>query len=442
MRAADFQRKIAQPKVQKLPVGHAIESKAHRSIVESTAVNFVKPLLLLFSSWLLLSSCNTAPGAAATADRNGRGDHSAEATRQVQTTVAEEKGIDQLVVVTGTLAADQEVVLGFKVTGRLADIRVDLGSSVERAQPIARLDTTDFELRVRQADAALQQARVRLGLSGEESDQSVNIEGTAIAKEARAEMDAARSRLERAKQLFDKGLLPKADFDTTNSGYKVAEAKYQDSLEEVRNRQALLAQRRSEIEIARQQLADAVLYAPISGMIRERNASIGQYVAAGTPIVSLVQMHPLRLRTAVPEREARTIRVGQPVRLTVEGSPGNYEGRVARISPSFDEANRTLLVETEVPNASGVLRPGAFARAEVVVASGYRSLIVPAAAVVTFAGIDRVFAVQDGKASEKRIKVGRRIDEGVEVLEGIRSGEQVILNPGNMTDGEKVAVKQ
>jgi RND family efflux transporter MFP subunit len=405
-------------------------------------VKFVKALLILFSICLLLSACNTAPGAAATADRNGRGDHSVLQVRQVQTTIAEEKGIDQLVVVTGTLAADQEVALGFKVNGRMADIHVDLGSSLERGQPIARLDATDFELRVRQADAALQQARVRLGLSAEESDQSVDIESTAIAKEARAEMDAARSRLERAKQLFDKGLLPKADFDTTNSGYKVAEAKYEDSLEEVRNRQALLAQRRSELEIARQQLADAVLYAPISGMIRQRNASIGQYVAAGTPIVSLVQMHPLRLRTAVPEREARTVRVGQPVRLTVEGSPGTHDGRVARISPSFDEANRTLLVETEVPNSSGILRPGAFARAEIVVAAGYRALIVPAASVVTFAGIDRVFAVEDSKASEKRIKVGRRTEQGVEVLEGVRPGDQIILNPGNMTDGEKVALKR
>src|SRR5262245_61711166 len=393
MRAADFQRKIAQPKVQKLPVRHAIESKAHRSIVESTAGNFVKPLLLLFSSWLLLSSCNTAP-AAATSERNGRPDHSAAATRQVETIVAEEKGIDQLVVVTGTLAADQEVVLGFKVSGRLADIPVDLGSSIEKGQPIARLDTTDFELRVRQADAALQQARVRLGLSPDAADSSVNLENTAIAKQARAEMDAARSRLERAKQLFDKGLLPKADFDTTNSGYKVAEAKYEDSLEEARNRQALLAQRRSELEITRQQLADSVLYAPISGMIRQRNANSGQYLSAGTPVATVVQMHPLRLRTSVPEREARMIRTGQSVRVTVEGAPGTHEGRVARISPSFDESNRTLLVETEVSNIAGVLRPGAFSRAEIVVAAGYRALLVPQAAIVSFAGIDRVFTVK------------------------------------------------
>jgi RND family efflux transporter MFP subunit len=246
--------------------------------------------------------------------------------------------------------------------------------------------------------------------------------------------------MERAQQLLEKGLLPKADFDTTNSGFKVAEARYEDSLDEVRNRQALLAQRRSEVEIARQQLADSVLYAPIAGTIRQRHANTGQYVTAGAPVVNLVQMNPLRLQTAVPEREARTIRAGQPVRLTVEGAAGVHDGRIARISPSFDETNRTLLVETQVSNTSGVLRPGAFARAEIIVAAGYRALLVPAAAVVSFAGIDRVFVLNDGKATEKRIRAGRRTDEGVEVLEGVSAGDEIILDPGNMADGEKVIV--
>jgi RND family efflux transporter MFP subunit len=399
----------------------------------------VKPLSILILSALFLSACSSAPQAAT--DSKGRGDRSAGPTRQVQTVLAEEKPVDQLVTVTGTLAADQEVILGFKVSGRLSEIPVDLGSSVQKGQTIAKLDTTDFELRVRQAEAALQQARVRLGLSPEDPDFSVDIVNTAVAKQARAEMDAAKSRLDRAKQLFDKGLIPKADFDTTNSAYKVSEAKYEDSLEEVRNRQALLAQRRSELEIARQQLADTLLTAPISGMIRQRNANAGQYLAAGTPVVTLVQMHPLRLKTAVPERDARMIRVDQPVRVTVEGAPGKHEGRVARISPSFDETNRTLLVETEVSNTSGILRPGGFSRADIVVAAGYRALLVPPASVVSFAGIDRVFTVKDGKASEKRIKAGRRSDDGVEIVEGISAGDRVVLNPGNMVDGEKVGLK-
>ncbi len=177
-------------------------------------------------------------------------------------------------------------------------------------------------------------------------------------------------------------------------------------------------------------------------MIRQRNANAGQYLAAGTPVATVVQMHPLRLKTSVPEREARMIRVGQPVRVTVEGAPGTHDGRVARISPSFDESNRTLLVETEVSNTAGILRPGGFSRADIVVAAGYRALIVPAASVVSFAGIDRVFTVKDGKASEKRIKAGKRSDEGVEILEGIKAGDEVVLSPGNMADGEKVIVKE
>jgi RND family efflux transporter MFP subunit len=408
-------------------------------------MKFFRILWIVVSASSLLAGCSATPEAAAVADQKGPAARPAVSTptvRQVNTTIAAEKSLDQLVVVTGTLAAEQEVVLGMKVTGRLGDIDVDLGSPVQKGQAIARLDTTDFELRVRQAEAALQQSRVRLGLAPDSSDQSVEIEKTAVVRQARAEMDAARARLDRALQLLDKGLLPKADLDTATSGYKVAEARHEDSLDEARNRQAILAQRRSELEIARQQLADSVLHAPISGMVQNRNANVGQYLAAGAPIVTIVQMNPLRLRTAVPEREARTVRAGQPVRVVVEGAPGIHDGRVARISPSFDEANRTLLVETQVSNARGILRPGAFARAEVVVSSGQRALVVPPSAVVAFAGIERVFTVTDGKAAEKRVKTGRRTDEGVEILEGISAGDQVVLSPGNMTHGESVSIRQ
>ena len=99
---------------------------------------------------------------------------------------------------------------------------------------------------------------------------------------------------------------------------------------------------------------------------------------------------------------------------------------------------RTLLVETEVANPAALIRPGAFARAEIVTSSSQRALMVPAASVVTFAGIDRVFTITADTAAEKRIKTGRRTDAGIEILEGIAAGDQVVLNPGNMTDGEKV----
>lgn len=396
------------------------------------------PKVLVFTLLLLLvlSGCNSAPAASS----SGPGNRGEASLRKVTTVVAIEKSIEQLIVVTGTLGAEQEIILGMKVAGRISELPVDLGTAVRKNDVIARLDTTDFQLRVRQSEAALQQSRVRLGLSPTGTDEDVNLEQLAPVRQARAQMDGAKARLDRAQQLSQGGLLAKADLDATSSAYKVTEAQYADSLDEARNRQGVLAQRKSELEIARQQLADAVVYAPIDGMIRGRNANVGQYVAAGAPLATLVQMSPLRLRTEVPERESANIRIGMPVRLTVEGSSGEHQGRVARLSPSFDETNRTLLVETEVANANGRIRPGAFARAEIVTSSSQRALMVPAASVVTFAGIDRVFTIVGDTASEKRIKTGRRTDAGIEILDGIAAGDQVVLNPGSMTDGEKVLV--
>jgi RND family efflux transporter MFP subunit len=405
-------------------------------------MNYFKVFLLGILGWVSLTACSSTPQAAAVSDHAGRGNRPAEQVRQVTTVMAAKRSIDQLVVVTGTLAAEQEIVLGMKVSGRLAEVSVDLGSAVQKDQPVARLDTTDFQLRVRQADAALQQARVRLGLPPDGESEDIELEQTNGVRQARAQMDAARNHLDRMMLLLEKGLVPKTDVNDANLRFKVADAQYADSLDEARNRQAILAQRRSELEIARQQLADAVLYAPISGMVRQRSANVGQYLVAGAPIVTLVQMNPLRLQTAVPEREARSIRTGQSVHVTVEGAPGVHQGRVARISPSFDEANRTLLVETEVSNAANILRPGAFSRAEIVVSSGQQALMVPPSSLATFAGIDRVFTVKDGKASERRVKTGRRTEEGVEILEGISAGDEVVVSPGNIADGENVAVKR
>src|SRR5438876_326932 len=157
-------------------------------------MHFLKSSFTAVSICLLLSACGNTPQAAAVSDTKERPDGGSEQSRRVQTTVANQKDIEQLAVVTGTLAADQEVVMGFKVPGRVAEIPVDLGSPVQKGSPIAKLDTMDYELRVRQADAALQQARVRLGLAPDASDQSVVLEQTTIAREARATAHASHRR--------------------------------------------------------------------------------------------------------------------------------------------------------------------------------------------------------------------------------------------------------
>jgi RND family efflux transporter MFP subunit len=221
----------------------------------------------------------------------------------------------------------------------------------------------------------------------------------------------------------------------------VAEGRYQDAVEEIRNRQALLSQRRSELAIARQQLADTGIYAPLDGIVQEKRTSVGEYLAAGTPVVNIVRMDPLRLRAEVPERAAASIRSGQNVRVTVDGDANVYLGQIKRLSPVIAEQNRMLMLEADVRN-DGRLRPGSFARAEIVTNDARMAVAVPSNAIVTFAGIEKVIVVQDGKALEKPITTGRRNGDLTEIVAGVNVGDQVVVDPGNLQSGQPVQVME
>jgi RND family efflux transporter MFP subunit len=191
--------------------------------------------------------------------------------------------------------------------------------------------------------------------------------------------------------------------------------------------------------LARQQLADTTIYAPFTGAVQERRASVGEYLGAGAPLATIVRMDPLRLRVEVPERDAPNVRIGQRVRVTVEGDTNVYAGHIARLSPVITPQNRMLMVEAEVRN-QGALRPGAFAHADIVIDEQGMSVAVPANAITTFAGVEKVLLVQDSKVSEKAISTGRRTAEWVEVISGVKVGDVVVLEPGNLQPGQAVTI--
>ena len=361
--------------------------------------------------------------------------------REVRVIAIAERALPRTVTATGTLAAEDQMTLSAKVAGRVERIDVDLGTRVKRGQAIAQLDQTDFKLRVAQAEAALHQARARLGLDPTGTAETVDIEQTALVRQARAVLEEARLTRDRGVKLLEQQLIARAQLDTAEANLKVAEGRYQDAIEEVRNRQAVLAQRRSEVELARQQLADTVVIAPLDGAVSQRQASPGEFLAAGASMATLVRIHPLRLRVSVPEREAADIRAGQAVRLTIEGDTTVYGGRVVRMAPIVQELNRTLTVEAEVPNERGHLRPGAFARAEIITDAAQPVLTVPGSALVVFAGVEKVLVVRGGKTTEVRVQTGRRLGEEIEVVEGLKRGEMVVDRPGNLTGGQAVTVK-
>jgi len=165
----------------------------------------------------------------------------------VRVVAAASERLPRTVVVTGTLAADEEVATGLKVAGRVSEIAVDLGSPVRKGQILGRLDPADFRIRVEQAEAALRQVRASLGLPPQGLEESVDPEKTALVREARALHEEARQNRDRMAQLREKDLVARAEFDAALSRLLVAESRTQAAVEEVRNRQELLAERRSAL---------------------------------------------------------------------------------------------------------------------------------------------------------------------------------------------------
>lgn len=358
--------------------------------------------------------------------------------RSVRLVPAAKQSLPRTVVAVGTLAAEDRAELSFKVPGRLARLNVDIGSRVGAGAVVAELEKADFLIRLDGARASLLQARARLGLPADGTADEVEAEATAVVRQNRARMEQAEAELARSKSLFDQGVLSRSAYDVAEANYKVADSQYRDSLEEVNNRRAILLQRRSDLSLAEQQLRDTSLAAPFAGGIQSRRANAGEYLAAGTPVVTLVRISPIRLRLEIPEREARLVRLGQAVRVRSEGEASVWTGKVARISPALEEASRSLVVEAEIPNLDGALRPGAFVKAEIDSDAGGPALVVPASAVVVFAGIEKVVGVKDGKALEHPVVTGRRAGDVVEIVSGLTDGDLVVAAPGNLATGMPV----
>jgi RND family efflux transporter MFP subunit len=360
--------------------------------------------------------------------------------REVQLARVERQQLAKTVAVTGTLAADEQVTVGVNVPGRLASIAVDLGSVVKRGQAIAQIEATDYQLRVEQAASALAQARALLGLPPEGDDATLDLEATSLVREAQATLQEARANLERARTLSEQKLIAQAELDTAQASFVRAETAVARARDEIRTRQASLRQRSFELRLARQQLGDTVVRAPLDGIVQQRLVQAGEFLAAGASVVSVVRVDPLRLRAEIPERDASLVHPGQSVTITVDGDGSQHEGKLVRLAPALSEQNRSLAVEAEFANDNGALRPGSFARGAIVVDDPSQALVVPTRAIVSFAGIDKVITIEAGKAVEHEVETGRRAEPWTEVVAGVDAGVEVVLDPGNLQQGQPVTV--
>lgn len=327
----------------------------------------------------------------------------------------------------GSLVADEISTVGAKSAGRVDAVHVDLGDKVEQQTPLVTLDQKDLTLVVQQVEAQLSQARAAVGLMPGQSAEILDPPNAPPSREAKAVWDEAIANTNRLRQLRQQQAVSDAQFDQALSSERVAEARYASALNGVREKLAEIAVKTAELALAQQKLRDGITLAPFSGEVQARFVAPGTFVQIGQPLVALVRTGTLRFRGSLPERYAQRIAVGQSVTLRFESSNQPLTVKVTRVSPALDEVTRSLTFEASLDNRDGALRPGLFAEAELVLDPNASAVVVPASAVVEFAGAEKVWKVIGGQAQEQPVRIGRRTDEGYEIREGLAAGDIILV---------------
>jgi RND family efflux transporter MFP subunit len=349
----------------------------------------------------------------------------------VRTATVQRVAIQRSVELSGTLVSPDQARVSSEVAGVVRDVLVEIGQEVNVGQELVRLDTTELALALQRAESALRQTEAQLGIL--EGGLLPPDEEIAAVRTAAANRDDARAQLARAQESFSKGLSSKADFDTAQTRLKVAEAAYQAAIENVRSLKASLQDRRAAFELARKKLADAVIRAPIAGAIAERTVQRGEFIRENTPVVTIVRMNPLKLRTGVQEKYANMISKDQIVDFQVEPYPDEkFHGKIAYISPAVDQATRTFTAEILVDNPRYRLKPGFFAKGEILVKRDENVLAVPEETISNLAGVSSVFVINNGVVKQTTIRTGEREGKFIEVLEGLKGDE--ILAASNLNE--------
>lgn len=349
------------------------------------------------------------------------------------------------VEITGTLYGQEEVTIAAEVPGRITEIRADLGDTVAHASLLAQVDPTDYQLAVNEQQANLQAALAKLGLT-ETPTESLNVDQLPSVSRALAQAANARSRLDRASRLFDRTppLLSEQDYADIQTQYEVADTS---AAVERLNARAQLADVRVQaaaLALSEQRLADTQILAPrelpLTYRVAARLVSVGEVVVAGQPLFRLVAADRIKFRGLAPERFAGQITPDAPADLMLDAFPEPFAAHVARIAPAVDIATRSFEVEIAAANPDGRLKPGSFARARILSSTDPAVRFVPAAAVVQFAGVQRIFSVTDGKIVEHRVTLGPIRDGLREIITPDQLPSRVIADARALSAGLPVVV--
>ena len=320
----------------------------------------------------------------------------------VRILAAESRPLRPFVESIGTLNPYDAVNVSSEVDGILQTINVEEGSTVTRGQLLALSKETDYRLALEQATAALKQAEAALANAKQEH--------------------------QRKEALYREELVTKQQYDDIVARLALAGGDVERA--------------KAGLDLAKEKLSKTRIYAPMAGSIKEKKVTAGDYIRNGTLLVSIIRTDLLKLLFSVTEKDVGSLRMEQDVTFTVDAFPGrDFRGKVKTIYPSLEEKTRSLQVEAVVANADKSLKPGLFCRVTLYTGSPRDTVVVPINALLYDNSTTKLFVVDQNRAKERKVKIGRKYGELMEITEGVKAGENVVtVGQNNLMEGVLVNV--
>ena len=328
----------------------------------------------------------------------------------------------------GTVRERTSAVIASKIMGSVREVKVHTGDIVGAGQLLVVIDSRDLDVAVRQSQAAREEA-----LSARrEVDQGVAA--------AQANLDLAKVTFRRMHDLYEKKSVSDQEHDEASARLKAAQAGYDMAVAKRAQVAAKIQQASEALSSAEVMRGYAEIRAPFGGIVTEKPVEPGSMAIPGAPLLTVEQTGALRLEVPVEETFLASVRVGQPVNVTLDSLDRTLAARVSEVGPQVDPASRAFLAKIDLPNVPH-LRSGVYGRAKFSRGTR-RALVVPLSAVSEQGQLQSVIVVEDGSAHTRLVTLGQRQGDVVEVLSGLNAGERVVSpRSTTLSDGARVEPK-
>lgn len=436
------------------------------------AVKFpVAYVFIIILSIAFTAACGGSSGAQGNrpGGPNANEANTGEAPIAVTTVKAEAREVPAVVQTTGSLVADETSNVAPKVAGKVMNVSIDVGDFVGQGTVIARIDESDARRRliaaeagVKQAVARVRQAEARLGLAPGGSFNASSIpevrQANANYQQALAEFRQAEANEQRYRDLVQSGDTAMITYEQYRTARDTARLRANAAKETLdaqvntakQNNQAIASENasveaaRTQVEIAKQEVADTYVRAPFSGFVTTRDVAVGEFVSSSDVIATIIRSNPIKIQMQVAETDVPSILVGRGVSIQVDAyRERRFGGSVSAISPAVDTNSRSFIVEARIENPDNALRSGMFATARINKEGGSTGVFVPKSAVYNHeaTGSFRAFVIVEGIAKLRTVQLGSEEGDYVQILSGLAADETVAnSNLDQLYEGAKVAV--